>query len=351
MSARTLQAGGVMTPRLAISLLSWPAAPEQDATVEDRLRWYPSVARWAPSKHNTQPWRFVVRDSTLELWTDPRRALPHSDPLMRELIISCGAALHHVEVAARALGRDFSLELLPEGGFGFLARLTELGDGSPTPRAQALLSAVSRRRTDRGPLDASVLPASLPFELQSAAARTGAWLRLVASEGDRATLAALVERADRQLVRDGRMDHELAQWRRSPADPRPDGVPGDRTRGPRASYRAEFVQRDFSGGGPTFAHDRAGKDEPVVGVLCTPSDGVADWLAAGRALSAVLLEATLAGANASYLNQPVEVPGLRQELRSHLLLAGPAQLVLRLGAGGQVLPTPRRAVEDIRLET
>jgi hypothetical protein len=340
-----------MTPRQATSPITWPEAPPQDATVEDRLRWYPAVARWAPSKHNTQPWRFVVRDRSLELWTDPRRALLDSDPLMRELIISCGAALHHVEVAARALGRDFTLELLPEGGSSFLARVTELGKGDTTPRAQALLAAVAQRRTDRGPLDASVLVPSLPFDLQSAAERMGAALRLVASGGDRATLAALVERADRQLVRDGRFERELARWRRSPLDGRPDGVPADRTRGPGASYRAEFVQRDFSGDGTTFAHDRAGNDHPILGILCTVTDSVANWLGAGRALSAVLLEATLAGANASYLNQPVEVPGLRNELRSDLRLAGVPQLVLRFGAGGSVLPTPRRSVEDIRFET
>ena len=340
-----------MTTKHATPLLTWPAAPSETAAVEDRLRWYPSVARWAPSKHNTQPWRFVVHGRSLELWTDPRRALPDSDPLMRELIISCGAALHHVEVAAHALGRDVALELLPEGGCSFLARVTELGRGSTSPRAQDLLAAVARRRTDRGPLDAAGLTPSLPFDLQSAAARSGAWLRLVASEGDRSTLAALVERADRQLVRDGRIDRELDRWRRSATDPRPDGVPADRTRGPGASYRATFVQRDFAGDGTSFAHHREGRDDPIVGILCTGSDGVADWLATGRALSAVLLEATVAGANASYLNQPVEVPGLRHELRSDLRLEGFPQLVLRLGAGGQVMPTPRRAVEDFRIET
>jgi hypothetical protein len=328
-----------------------PAMPSATASVEERMRWYPTVARWAPSKHNTQPWRFVVHDRSLELWTDPRRALPDSDPLMRELIISCGAALHHVEVAARALGRDTALELLPEGGSSFLARLTELGQGSATAHAQELLEAVTRRRTDRGPLDASPLAPSLPFDLQSAASGSGAWLRLVASEGDRATLAALVERADRQLVRDGRIERELDRWRRSATDPRPDGVPSDRTRGPAASYRATFVQRDFAGGGTSYAHDRPGTDNPIVGILCTATDGVADWLAAGRALSAVLLAAALAGANASYLNQPVEVPGLRHELRADLRLEGFPQLVLRLGAGGHVQPTPRRPVEDFRIET
>ena len=77
-------------------------------------------------------------------------------------------------------------------------------------------------------------------------------------------------------------------------------------------------------------------------MLCTPDDEVRSWLVAGQALGAVLLHATVAGASASYLNQPVEEAAIRAELRDQLSLPGTAQLVLRLGAGGPVLPTPRR---------
>jgi len=83
------------------------------------------------------------------------------------------------------------------------------------------------------------------------------------------------------------------------------------------------------------AHDRAGIDNPLVGILCTSTDSRVDWLRCGRALMAVLLEATMAGANASYLNQPLELPRTRDLLRAELNLPGPPQLILRLGAGGR----------------
>ena len=50
----------------------------------------------------------------------------------------------------------------------------------------------------------------------------------------------------------------------------------------------------------------------------------------------------MAGGAASYLNQPVEEPTARQQLREQLALPGVAQLVLRLGAGSDVAATPRR---------
>ena len=42
---RALGRGGAMTPRSMSPSHDWPIAPLQDATVDDRLHWYPAVAR------------------------------------------------------------------------------------------------------------------------------------------------------------------------------------------------------------------------------------------------------------------------------------------------------------------
>lgn len=326
---------------------TWPAEPVTTSGVRDRLSWYASVARWAPSKHNAQPWRFAVVDGALEFWDVPERALHETDPRGRERLISQGAAVHLACLAARAHGYDPQVSLFPDGAGDLVARLTERARREVADEDRTLLSAIPRRRTDRGPLDAGPLPRGLPFLLQSAASEHGATLRLVSTPGERTTLADLVERADRLLVTRERADEELAPWLRDADDLRPDGVPAENTRGAAASYRAAFVQRDFSTSRSRPAQDRPGPDQPVVGVLCTPGDQVTDWVAAGRALAAVLLRATVAGANASYLNQPLEVPALRAQLREQLALPGFGQLVLRIGVGGDVAPTPRRSLDDV----
>jgi hypothetical protein len=325
----------------------WPPEPSASATTGDRMAWYAAVARWAPSKHNSQPWRFVVHEDALEIWADPLRSLPKSDPNRRELTLSCGAALHFACVAARAIGQIPLVSMLPHGGGSLLARIVEGGARAVSPDDRALLMAIARRRTDRGPLDATVLDDGLPFMLQHEAAEQGATLRLVTSAGDRASLARLVERADRLLSQRGEADAELAPWLRDEGDRRPDGVPTDHTRGPGASQRALFVQRDFSTTRSRPAQARPGPDRPIVAVLCSRDDRPVDWLTAGRALGAVLLRAAVAGASASYLNQPVEETAIRAELRDDLRLSGPAQVVLRLGAGGIVPRTPRRSIDDV----
>jgi hypothetical protein len=326
----------------------WPSPPPGSAGPVARLTWCAAVARWAPSKHNTQPWRFVVCEDALEIWADSQRMLPESDPHRRELVLSCGAAVQLACVAARALGVQPEVTLLPDGGGSLLARVVEAGPWATSEQDRHLLQSVARRRTDRGPLDADALPPSTPFLLQSAAEREGASLRLVAIPGERATLARLVERADRLLVRSGGVDHELQSWLREPGDHRRDGVQTDLTRGAAASYRAEFVQRDFSGAsGSRALHDRAGADHPILGILCTPGDLERDWLLAGRALAAVLLCAAEVGADSSYLNQPVEEPTIRTELQTQFALVGSAQVVLRLGVGGAVPRTVRRRPSEV----
>lgn len=327
---------------------AWPAEPEEASSdALTRLIWYASQARWAPSKHNSQPWRFVVTQVELEVWADPSRLLAETDSHRRELVLSCGAAMHLAVLAARAHGVSPRVRVLPDGAGGCVARLVEDGPWDVTQRDRDLLDAVPRRRTDRGPLDADDLPPSLAFELQDRAAEQGAELHLVATSGGRRSLADLISRADRQLLRAGGPDRELAEWTRGPGDRRSDGVPSDHTRGPAASYRAEYVQRDFSTSDSTPAQDRSGPDRPMIAVLCTPADTMVDHVRAGAALAAVLLQATLAGASASFLNQPIEHTASRLQLPEQLGLRGVPQLVLRLGRGGVVPPTPRRPQAEL----
>lgn len=325
----------------------WPTAPGPDADTDARLGWYAAVARWAPSKHNAQPWRFVVRDHFLEIWADPMRSLPATDPQRRELTIACGAAVHLACVAARSRGHQPVVALLPDGGGSLLARIAEAEPWVTTELDRRMLALVPLRRTDRGPLDKSALSPSVVFALQSAADAEGACFRVLKTPGERSTFAAMVLRADRLLVRSSRADEELGLWLREKGDRRDDGVPTDHTRGAAASYRAEFVQRDFSGPHSSPAQNRSGLDDPLVGVLWTAGDDTLDWLVAGRALAATLLKAAASGANSSYLNQPIEQPGIRIELREQLALSGYPQLGLRIGIGGDVTAPPRRVSSDL----
>ena len=86
-------------------------APE---TVELALLRAAGRAVLAPSIHNTQPWRFVLRPGSLDLYSDPQRAVPVVDPSGRQRAISCGAALFGARVALAAAQFDVVTSLLPD---------------------------------------------------------------------------------------------------------------------------------------------------------------------------------------------------------------------------------------------
>ncbi len=303
---------------------------------EALLRALVEQAVLAPSSHNTQPWRFRLDGDRLELHADRTRALPVNDPHDRELTISCGAALLGVRSAADHAGAALHVVVLPEGdGSDLLAVATVTGGGGGA-EDDRLFSAIARRRTHRRDFAEREVPPDVQAELVRAAAAEGAALQVLDSE-TRARLVPLVAEGDRRQFSDPRWRRELASWMH-PRD-RGEGL----VVGPLAGPATRFVLRHVDVGRRTSRQDaELAERSPLLAVLTTPGDTVADWLVAGQALQRVLLTATVAGLQASYLNQPLQVDGLRPRVAELLDGERAPQIVLRLGHPREELPPAHR---------
>jgi len=301
----------------------------------------------APSSHNTQPWIFRAAGEVVELHADRRRALPVSDPLDRELTISCGCALMNLVVAARHFGRFRDLQVLPEIVHQDLLARVRLfaAAGDPQPGSD-LFDAIRTRRTYRKRFAARKVPAAALKAMAIAAQAGGAWLETVVGAKEKREIAALIAEADRMQWADPSWRRELAQW----MHPRRSGD-GLVIAGLTAPLTHAIV-RSFDRGGGVAARDRELADgSPVLAVLGTERDRPRDWIAAGEALQAVLLTAQAHGLQASFMNQPIQVAALRPRLQSLLAHAGQPQLLIRLGHPAEVAPaTPRRPLAEV-LET
>jgi hypothetical protein len=132
-----------------------------------------------------------------------------------------------------------------------------------------------------------------------------------------------------------------------------DGMPGYAFGfGDFMSSTSPLVMRTFDMGGGRAAQDRElAEGSPVLAVLGTQTDTPIEWLSAGQALGRVLLRARAKGIDASYLNQPVEVPELRPRLRDVVGASGLPQLLFRMGYGPEVRPTPRRTADEVLLRS
>ena len=338
----------------AANLSAWdiePSAFPQAGGRAAQARFAAGYAILAPSSHNTQPWKFLITDEAVLLCADRSRSLPVIDPYDRELVISCGAALFNLRVALARFAITTEIELLPQASDpDILARIAFV-PGALIPAGLAeLFDAIPRRRTNRLAFADEPAPAVLEDKLRAAAAHEGVDATVLRAAPERGRVAELISQADRLQFSDPHFRRELASWihpsRRN--DGMPAFSPGMAPLTDAATPIAAMVIRTFDvGHGVAAAHQALARGSPMLAVLATRTDNQEAWLATGQALERLLLVATAAGFSAAYLNQPIEVPDLRARLASDLATARYPQLILRIGRGPAIPPSPRRPLADV----
>jgi len=307
------------------------------------------LACMAPSVHNTQPWRWRARGATVDLFADYARQLVYADPDRRDLMISCGAALHHLQVAAAGLGWDARVTRCPDSSEErHVATIRLKPSGEPAPD-QEPTQAIRTRRTDRRTATSWPVTDDRLNRLAVAGAFWGAQVLPVAGEATKAQLLDLTRQAAQIQLNNPRYIDELARWTGGSAI---EGVPREHVTG-----RGGRDSRD-----PAFARYPAGSladpvleaEPPQDGMLIvgTSSDDAVSRVRAGEALSAIWLQATQGNLSVLPLSQAVEVEETRRTLQADVLgdRACP-QLLLRVAwlpdARSDLPPTPRRPLDEV----
>lgn len=310
-----------------------------------------ALAARAPSVFNVQPWRWCIDERSLHLLLDRSRTLPVTDPDGRELVLSCGAALHHAWLALAALGWSTQVHRVPDPRSpAHLAALDEPSEREPGAATLALAGGAAHRRTDRREYSARPVPAPLLDELVEAGRRAGA--RALVVDGDqRCSLARAFAKA---AALHGALEQyraELAVWTgRSSASE--DGVARTSAPRPGAQY-GDVVLRDF--GRVALAHEETGSTRTAGTLLLisTVDDDRRAQLRAGEATSAILCTARSCGLASSPLSEAFEIAQIRAAVQ-HEVLADQArpQLALRVGwpsTEHAPPPTSRRPVQEMLL--
>lgn len=306
-----------------------------------------TLACRAPSVHNSQPWRWVAEDGVLRLFFDPHRAPHATDPSGREAIISCGALLDHLAVAASAVGWNTHIARFPNpSDLNHLATVTFHSGQVVTDADKARTDAILRRHTDRLPFMAPVDRPAVESLLRDAV------------DPQRAVLTALPDSARPQLAEASELSealrrndtyyHAELQWWTANFE-KSEGIPygvlvsaEDRDR--------VGVARAFPTGGQSESRPEVDRDQSMIVVLSTFGDGRREALGCGEALSAVLLEATLANLATCTLTHLTELPESRDIIRR--LTGGHAdpQVLIRVGEvpdSGELPRTPRRPLAEV----
>jgi hypothetical protein len=265
-------------------------------------------ATLAPSIDNSQPWRFVLSASNLEVHADWRRRLRVLDPRGRQLLISCGCAVFNARVAFAAAGYQAMVDRFPDPAQpNLLARLTPHDPSSNDTPIGALDAVLDRCHTNPQAFSVDPTPADLVHVLVGVAKEEGVELFPITRLEHRLATARLSQQADRIENADPNQA-ELRAW--TTGDPR-------------------------------------GLEDQCLLLLGTGQDTPAAWLRTGEALERVLLEITRHGYAASPLTQVIEVATANALLRHELQLAMHAHLLLRVGRAPAAPSSRRRRLVDV----
>jgi predicted N-acetyltransferase YhbS/nitroreductase len=262
-----------------------------------------ALATRAPSAHNAQPWQWRVTPGAFDLYTDPVALRTAGDDERRDLLLGCGAGLHHLTVALAAMGWHAKIRRLPDpADAGHLASVEMV----PRPAGEldlVLAAAIDRRRTNRRRFGSWPVPWNDIALMGARAARAGVMLRQV------------------------------------------DNLPG----------LGELVAASVARYAPAATGDDAGAEQAteqaVVVTLGTETDDRMACLRAGEAASLVLLSATAMGLASCAVTEPLQIPGVRRSVRADAFGgSGHPQLMVRLGwpavGAAPLAPTPRRPLAE-----
>ena len=302
-------------------------------------------ATLAANGHNTQPWKFAVRQDAIEIHADTSRHLPVVDPENRELWISLGCALENLLLAARAAGYAPAIAY-PNGADLIRVQLTP-----DTPQAGPLFDAIPLRQTTRSVYDGRPVPSADLDTLQSLPLEPGVSLRFLSTSAEMETALAAIHEGNLRQYADRAFVEELITWLRFNKKEALATLDGLYSRCSGNPTVPRWLGRMFVGS--TKPQQQADADAEKFRssagavVIATAADDKAAWVRTGQVYERLTLQMTALNIKSALLNQPIEVAELRPQFQTAIGLDAAPQLLVRFGYADPLPRSLRRPVEQV----
>ena len=283
------------------------ARAAEPAPADDLARFLVAHAVLAPSGGNAQPWRFHPGPEWLLVAKEAARAGTWFDRSGHAALVALGAAVENVVVAAAHRGLRAEVEPFPhDAGPDVVAAVRWRPDqGVGAARAAALFPFVVERSTNRWPGTRAPVPEADLQAIEGAASAYGARLAVRTAEPDLAEAGGVFGAADRLRLLNAALHRDAVAELRFDQGDHPTGIEIE------SLELSTFERRLFGiasrpdvtevlhriGGGAAI---EAGAAKAMAGASATCALVLAggtpeDWLAGGRALQRLWLEATARG--------------------------------------------------------
>ena len=308
-------------------------------------------ATLAASSHNTQPWKFRVRENVITILPDFSRRCPVVDPEDSHLFRSLGCAAENLVLGAAAQGFSAEVRFDPEES-GVIVALERDESSSATD----LFHAIPKRQCTKTAYDGTLVSESeLEMLRQAGEGRDVRTLTLL-SKDEKEAVIDYVTRGNLAQLSDRAFRDELVSWIRfnpQEAMRTGDGLAGRTANKPALpTWLARWIiGLILTAKGQAETDAEHIRSSAGVAVFVSERNDRAGWVEAGRAYERFALQAAALDIRTAFINQPLEVSSLRPEFESWLGLDGAhAQLMVRFGHGPIAPFSLRRAVDDVIIE-
>lgn len=306
-------------------------------------------ATLAANGHNTQPWKFAIKENVIEIHPDYARRLPVVDPQDRELWISLGCALENLLVAARANG------YAPEVTYPDTTEFIQVRLAADTPQASPLFDAIPLRQNTRSEYDGQPIKAEEMDQIQALSLEPGVTLRFATNTADLATVLEYVNQGNLSQYANTAFVDELIDWLRFNKKEILASLDGLYTRCSGNPEIPRWLGQMFVAG--TKPQQQADTDAKKLRsssgavVIASQSDDRASWVRTGQVYERLALKTTSLNIKSAFLNQPIEETDLRSQFQSAMGLGTSLpQLLVRFGYAEAMPRALRRPVEQVLLE-
>jgi hypothetical protein len=336
-----LLAGLLFQPKASVD--AWQVK-ESDFPVnssnDEKLKFLLNYAILAPSSQNTQPWKFNVSGSEIEVLSDKTRWLTVADADQREFYISIGCAMENLLIAAGHFGYASDVQYFPEPNrTDLVATVRLIPGGKLENRDPGLFQAILARHTNRQPYENRTVPES-DLQLLNNTTEEGLGLYVTSDPKIKSEFRDLEVRADKIQYDNVEYKSELGYWL------------GQGMMGP-TGIQAKIAQFEV-----LFLDD--GKDQikkdsdllnstPALGFIISSENDRTSQVKAGQLLERVWLTATALNIRVQPMSQALEVPQTKEVLARLVPDNGSyLQQTFRLGyAPPETEYTPRRPMKEV----
>jgi hypothetical protein len=310
----------------------------------EKLRFFARYAILAPSGHNTQPWRFTRDKGTLLLSADYERSLPYSGVRANEPLVSLGACLETLKLAAKGFGYRVNIDYILRRDLTASVQLAGKTSADPL-----LLQAITGRVSNRSYHNNKNLPDKLLNSLTKTTL-SDVSTHVLSKQNDLVFIADQTSKATYRIMGDKKFRVELSKWVRNNLTKQHDGMPGfvqDIPTPPSLLAKHVIKNIDISKSQAKKDSGRILHSDNLIIIVVKNSTDTA-LLNAGRLYAQICVLAQKNGIATSGLGTAIIDPESNKEIVKQYKLLGKPVAIMRIGKAQKTArQTPRWPLQKI----